>query len=82
MWLAPCRRREAQSFSDRFKSSVKASANWSSVVGGKVYFYDIPNAKQSVIQIGYPALAATDGDYYPATVMNHIFSVAVVLPRV
>jgi zinc protease len=38
----------------------------------QVYFYDIPDAKQSVIRIGYPALAATDADYYPATVMNYI----------
>ena len=39
---------------------------------GRVYFYDIPEAKQSVIRIGYPALAATDADYYPAVVMNYI----------
>lgn len=37
-----------------------------------VYFYDVPAAKQSVIRFGYPALAATDKDYYPATVMNYI----------
>tara|TARA_R110002126_G_scaffold142037_3_gene287560 strand:- start:14468 stop:17302 length:2835 start_codon:yes stop_codon:yes gene_type:complete len=37
-----------------------------------VYFYDIPNAKQSVLQFGSPALAATDADYYPASVMNYI----------
>ncbi|MCB0633316.1 MAG: insulinase family protein [Lewinella sp.] len=37
-----------------------------------VYFYDVPNAKQSVLQIGYPALAATDPAYYEATVMNYI----------
>lgn len=38
----------------------------------KVYFYDIPNAKQTVVNIGYLALAATDKDYYPATIMNYI----------
>ncbi|OEK01357.1 peptidase M16 [Roseivirga sp. 4D4] len=38
----------------------------------KVFFYDVPNAKQSVLRIGYPALAATDDNYYPATVMNYI----------
>lgn len=38
----------------------------------QVYFYDVPNAKQSVLRIGYPALAANDDDYYPATVMNYI----------
>lgn len=37
-----------------------------------VYFYDVPNAKQSVLQFGAPALAATDEDFYPATVMNYI----------
>jgi zinc protease len=38
----------------------------------QVYFYDVPDAKQSVIRFGYPALAATDKDYYPAIVMNYI----------
>ncbi|MEN8767741.1 MAG: insulinase family protein, partial [Polaribacter sp.] len=38
----------------------------------KVYFYDIPNAKQSVLQFGSPALAITDEDYYAASVMNYI----------
>lgn len=37
-----------------------------------VYFYDIPNAKQSVLQFGTPALAANDTDFYAATVMNYI----------
>ncbi len=37
----------------------------------KVYFYDVPDAKQSIISFGYPALAATDTDFYPATVMNY-----------
>ncbi len=36
-----------------------------------VYFYDVPGAKQSVLNVGYPALAATDEDYYPAHVMNY-----------
>ena len=38
----------------------------------QVYFYDVPDAKQSVVRFGYPALAATDEDYYPAIVMNYI----------
>lgn len=38
----------------------------------QVYFYDVPDAKQSVLRLGYPALAATDADYYPAIVMNYI----------
>jgi len=37
-----------------------------------VYFYDVPKSKQSVISFGSPALAATDKDYYSATVMNYI----------
>lgn len=37
-----------------------------------VYFFDIPNAKQSVLRFGSPALAATENDYYPATMMNYI----------
>jgi zinc protease len=37
-----------------------------------VYFYDIPNAKQSQLRFGSPALAYNDTDYYPATVMNYI----------
>ena len=38
----------------------------------QVYFYDVPNAKQSVLRFGYRALAATDEDYYPASVTNYI----------
>ncbi|MEJ7622829.1 MAG: pitrilysin family protein [Pyrinomonadaceae bacterium] len=38
----------------------------------QIYFYDVPGAKQSVITIGYPALAETDADFYPASVMNYI----------
>jgi len=37
----------------------------------KVYFYDVPDAKQSVLMFGTPALAATDTDYYAAQVMNY-----------
>jgi zinc protease len=37
-----------------------------------VYFYDVPNAKQSVLRIGYPALAVTDDSYYDAVIMNYI----------
>ena len=37
-----------------------------------VYFYDVPDAKQSLIRVGYPALAATDKDFYSAAVMNYI----------
>ncbi len=36
-----------------------------------LYFVDIPNAKQSVINIGYIAMPRTDEDFYPAEVMNY-----------
>ncbi len=36
-----------------------------------LYFYDFPGAKQSVLRFGYPALAATDADYYPASLLNY-----------
>ncbi|MFD2565675.1 M16 family metallopeptidase [Aquimarina rubra] len=36
-----------------------------------LYFVDIPNAKQSVINIGYLSMARTNEDYFPATVMNY-----------
>ena len=49
-----------------FNTSAKAPAT------SQVYFYDVPGAKQSVIRFGYPALAATDKDYYPAIVINYI----------
>lgn len=38
----------------------------------QVYFYDVPGAVQSVVRVGYPALAQTDKDFYPATVANYI----------
>lgn len=37
----------------------------------KVYFYDVPNAKQSQIRFGYPGPKATDKDYYAVSVMNY-----------
>jgi zinc protease len=37
----------------------------------RLYFVDIPGAKQSQIRIGYLALPYTHPDYYPATVMNY-----------
>jgi zinc protease len=35
-----------------------------------LYFVDVPNATQSVVNIGYLALRQTDPDYWPANVMN------------
>ena len=37
----------------------------------RVYFYDVPGAKQSAVLFGYPALRRGDADFYPATVMNY-----------
>lgn len=37
----------------------------------KIYFYDVPGAKQSAIRFGYLALSANDPDYYKASVMNY-----------
>ena len=36
----------------------------------ELYFVDVPDAKQSQLRVGYLALAYTDADFYPATVMN------------
>lgn len=40
-------------------------------LASKIYFYDVPDAKQSVLNFGYPAPKVTDTDYYPTTVMNY-----------
>ncbi len=66
------------------KSLRGISANWSPVSvdfpkipqpnypeKSKVYFYDVPGAKQSVFMFGAPALSATNEDFYPAEVMNY-----------
>ncbi len=37
-----------------------------------VFFYDMPDAKQSVITLGYPCMDVNDPEFYPATVMNYI----------
>ena len=37
----------------------------------RIYFVDVPGAKQSVISIGTPSLPRTDPDFYPATVANY-----------
>lgn len=36
-----------------------------------LYFVDVPNAKQSVINIGYIALPRTSEEFFPAEVMNY-----------
>ncbi len=37
-----------------------------------LYFYDIPDAKQSMLMISAPGPRRADPDYYPATVMNYL----------
>jgi len=37
----------------------------------RVYFVDVPGARQSVIRIGNLSLAYNDPDFFPATVMNY-----------
>jgi len=37
----------------------------------KVYFYDVPNSKQSQLRIGYPSITAANKDHYAASVMNY-----------
>ncbi len=49
--------------------ALPAPPTWTPQRAG-LYFVDVPNASQSVLRIGYPALAAADADFYPATVMN------------
>lgn len=50
-------------FSDFEKPSMSEKA--------KIYFVDVPGARQSVIRIGSIAMRYNDPDYYPATVMNY-----------
>ena len=38
----------------------------------KVYFYDVPGAKQSIFAFGRPSVKATDDAFYDAQVMNYI----------
>ncbi len=37
----------------------------------KIYFVDVPGAKQSIITIGTPTIARGNPDFYPLTVVNH-----------
>ncbi|MFV8358351.1 M16 family metallopeptidase, partial [Flavobacterium sp. XS1P32] len=50
------------------KVTIPAVVSANTVTASKIYFYDVPGAKQSVIRIGYPALAAIDPDFYPAQI--------------
>lgn len=37
----------------------------------QIYFVDVPDAKQSVIRLGYLGMAQTDQDFYPANILNY-----------
>ena len=66
------------SFKDLEKHWAKTDAVLPEIIAAslptksKIYFYDVPNAKQSQLKIGYPAMNATHEDYYSAQVMNYI----------
>lgn len=45
-------------------------APMNAVESSKIYMYDVPGAKQSVLRLERPALSATDPDYAKATAMN------------
>ncbi|GAA4300067.1 pitrilysin family protein [Nibribacter koreensis] len=51
---------------------IPSMATPSAPTASKIYFYDVPGAKQSVLRFGYLALPATHPDFYPAQVMNYI----------
>ncbi|QIH38220.1 insulinase family protein [Flavobacterium sp. Sr18] len=53
------------------KIMVPKALTTNTIASSKIYFYDVPGAKQSVIRIGYPALAATDEDFYSVQIMNY-----------
>src|SRR5699024_9626292 len=38
----------------------------------RIFFYDMPDATQSMLLFGYPALTRADPDFHPATMMNFI----------
>ena len=59
----------ASRWEDRPAPTIPDPPQWSADRAG-LYFIDVPGAAQSVLNIGYLALARTDDDYHPATVMN------------
>ena len=57
----------------KWQGSAKTFPEYSLPVtpaASKIYFIDVPGAKQSVINIGCPGLSRRDEDFYAATVMN------------
>ena len=58
----------------RWASRQVAVSAWPAPTAPKaarVFFYDVPGAKQSVFAFGHPGPRRADPDYYPATVMNY-----------
>jgi zinc protease len=51
---------------------IPQSITSTSPQASKVYFYDVPGAKQSVLRFGYPGPKRSDDDFYAARVMNYI----------
>lgn len=37
----------------------------------KIYFFDVPNAKQSVLRIGHPSISPSHPDYYKTQLLNY-----------
>ena len=60
----------AARWEDRPAPALPDPPVWSDDRAG-LYFIDVPGAAQSVINIGRLALARTDDEYHPATVMNY-----------
>jgi zinc protease len=51
-------------------AKTPAKSSLAAVSEGQIYFYDVPGAKQSVLRLSRPALAATDADYPLAEALN------------
>ena len=60
----------ASRWEDRPVRALPGPPVWSDDRAG-LYFIDVPGAAQSVVNIGRLALARTDEEYHPATVMNY-----------
>lgn len=60
----------ASRWEDRPVPTLPDPPAWSGDRAG-LYFIDVPGAAQSVVNIGRLALARTDDEYHPATVMNY-----------
>jgi len=57
-------------FFDGRKIPPRAVQTLSPVDGAKIYFYDVPDAKQSILTLSRPALSRTDPDYPLADAIN------------